>query len=63
MPTQEEVLLGLRKVIGPVRTSKASLEGQINRNALNRALSGVKPRKTRRASRKARRASRRSRRH
>jgi hypothetical protein len=63
MPTQEEVLLGLRKLIGPVRTGKASLEGKINRNALNRALSGVQTRKARRASRKTRRASRRSRRH
>ncbi len=54
MPTQEEVILGLRKVIGPVRVAKESLEGRLNRNALNRALSGVKTRKTRR-SRKTRR--------
>lgn len=58
MPTQDEVLLGLRKVIGPVRTARASLEGKINQNALNRALSTVRRRKTRRnrrASRKSRR--------
>ena len=62
MPTQEEVLLGLRKVIGPVRTGKASLEGKINRNALNRALSGVSTRKARRNRKTRRAASRRSRR-
>jgi hypothetical protein len=47
MPTQEEVLRGLHKVIGPVRTARESLEGRINRNALNRALYSQKSEKTR----------------
>lgn len=57
-PTQEQILAGYYKVFGPVRTAQASLKGQINRNALNRALAKTRRRKSRKG-RKGRTARRR----